>query len=329
MKVAFVPRYGPPEIVEFREAPTPVPSPGQVRIKVFATTVTAGDWRMRSGELPRGFGVLRGLALGFGGPRKPVLGTEATGVVDAVGPGVTRFSVGDPVLAFLGAGMGAHAEYLLMPQDGLVAPKPSNLSFEEAAVLPFGAMTALYFLRRGEVKAGERVLVNGASGAVGTAFVQLAKYFGAHVTAVCSAGNAELVRSLGADAVIDYVTTDFAAGPDTWDVIVDTVGNAPYGRCKAVLAERGRLLAIAGDMSGLLGAAFVGGPKKHRVIAGPEPEASEDFQALVDLANQGVLKPVIDRRFEFEKLVDAYRVVDSGRKKGSVVVALDPRSGER
>lgn len=329
MKVAFVPRYGPPEVVEFREAPTPDPGPGQVRIKVFATTVTAGDWRVRSGVMPRGFGALRGLVLGFGGPRKPVLGTEAAGVVDAVGAGVTRFSVGDAVVAFPGGQMGAHAAYVVVPEDGCLVAKPSNLTFEEAASLPFGGLTALDFFRRGELKAGERVLVNGASGNVGTACVQLAKHQGAHVTAVCSAANADLVRSLGADEVIDYATTDFASGAARYDVIVDTVGNAPYPRSRSVLAERGRLLAVAADLPAILGAAFVGGPRKHRVVAGEAAEKVEDLRALVELAGQGAFRPIIDRRFPFERLVDAYRVVDSGRKRGSVVVVVDAHAGER
>ena len=326
MKVVFVARYGPPEVVEFREVPTPSPAAGEVRIRVLATPVTAADWRLRSGVMPRGFGALRGIALGFGGPRKGVLGTDAAGVVDAVGEGVTRFKVGDPVLAFPGIAMGCHAEFLVMRADGRAAPKPTNLSFEEAAALPFGGMTALDFLRRGEVQAGERILVNGASGNVGSAAVQLAKHLGAHVTAVCSAPNAPLVRSLGADEVIDYTTCDFAAGGVRYDVVLDSVGNAPYRRVKSVLAPRGRLLAVLADLPAMLGAAFAGRAKSHRIIAGPASEKPEDLRTLAELAAQGKLRPVIDQRFPFERIVDAYRVVDSGRKKGSVVLWLDPRA---
>jgi NADPH:quinone reductase-like Zn-dependent oxidoreductase len=329
MKIAHVGRYGPPEVIEFREVPTPEPAAGQVRIQVLATAVTAGDWRVRSGVMPRGFGPLRGLALGFGGPRKPVLGTDAAGVVAALGAGVTGFRVGEPVVAFPGGGFGGHAESLLMPADGRVVRKPENLTFEEAAALPFGAMTALDFLDRGAVKAHERVLVNGASGNVGSAAVQLARHLGAHVTAVCSAANAALVRSLGADEVIDYALTDFAAGEVRYDAIVDTVGNAPYARVKSVLSPGGRLLAVLADLPALLGAAFVGGPQRHRVIAGPAGEKVETLRAIADLAAKGVLVPVIEQRYPFERLVDAYRIVDSGRKKGSVVVTLDPRAATR
>jgi NADPH:quinone reductase-like Zn-dependent oxidoreductase len=207
-----------------------------------------------------------------------------------------------------------------------VAPKPANLSFEAATALPFGGMTALDFLRRGEVQAGERVLVNGASGNVGSAAVQLAKHLGAHVTAVCSAPNAPLVRSLGADEVIDYTTCDFAAGRERYDVVLDSVGNAPYARVQRILAPRGRLLAVLADLPAVLGSVFAGRTKSHRVIAGPASEKAEDLLTLAELAAQGKLRPVIDQRFPFERIVDAYRVVDSGRKKGSVVLWLDPRA---
>lgn len=326
MKVAFVARYGPPEVVEFREVPTPSPAAGELRIRILATAVTAGDWRIRSGVMPRGFGTLRGIVLGFGGPRKGVLGTDAAGVVDAVGEGVTRFKVGAPVFVFPGSALGCHAEFLMIREDGRIAPKPANLTFEEAAALPFGGMTALDFLRRGKVQAGERVLVNGASGNVGSAAVQLAKHLGAHVTAVCSAPNASRVRSLGADEVIDYTACDFAAGGVRYDVVMDCVGNAPYRRVQCVLAPRGRLLAVLADLPAMLGAAFAGRTKSHRVIAGPASEKPEDLMTVADLAAQGNLRPVIDQRFPFEGIVDAYRVVDSGRKKGSVVLWLDPRA---
>lgn len=326
MKIAFVPRYGPPEVVELREQASPAPASGKVRIKVLATAVTAADWRLRSGVMPRGFGVLRGIALGFGGPRKGVLGTDAAGVVDALGEGVTRFVIGDPVVAFPGSAMGCHAEYLVMPAQGRLVRKPANLTFEEAVALPFGGMTALDFLRRGDVKAGERVLVNGASGNVGSATVQLAKHRGAHVTAVCSAANAELACSLGADEAIDYTSTDFAAGDARYDVIVDCVGNAPYARVRSVLTRGGRLLAVIADLPAMLSAPFIGGEHKHRVIAGPAAEKVEDLATLAELAEKGVFKPVIDQRLPFARIVDAYRVVDSGRKKGSMIVTLDPRA---
>lgn len=329
MRAAFVPRYGPPEVVQIREWPTPAPARGQVRIRVLATAVTAGDWRVRSGVLPRGFGALRGVGLGFGGPRKGVLGTDAAGVVDALGEGVTRFALGDPVVAFPGSAFGAHAERLVMPADGRLVRKPPNLTFEEAAALPFGAMTALDFLRRGRVTAGERVLVNGASGNVGSAAVQLARHLGARVTAVCSAANAGLVRALGAEEVVDYATADFAVGPVRYDVIVDCVGNAPYARVRPVLARGGRLLAVLADLPAILCAPIAGRSHGHRVIAGPAAERTEDLAQIAGLAEQGILRPVIDQRLPFEHIVAAHRRVESGRKRGSVIVTLDPRAASR
>lgn len=322
MKAAFVPRYGPPEVVELRQLPDPVPASGQLRVRVQATTVTAGDMRVRSGRLPRGFGLLRGPALGFGGPRAPVLGTEAAGVVDAVGPGVAGFSVGDEVVAFPGSALGGHAELLLVAAGGRVRRKPAALSFEEVVALPFGACTALHFLRSAELEAGERVLVNGASGNVGSMAVQLARQLGARVTAVCSAANAELLRSLGAEVVIDHRSADFVASGERWDVIVDTVGNAPYARVAGVLAPGGRLLAVLADLPATLGTAFAGRAAGHRVVAGPAAETVELLQAVVELAESGALRPVIDRVLPFAQIVEAHRVVDGGHKRGSVVLRM-------
>lgn len=322
MLVAYVARYGGPEVVELREVPTPEPKPNQIRIRLKAAAVTAGDWRIRSGILPRGFGPLRGLALGFLGPRAAVLGTDAAGVVDAVGSEVSHFAVGDEVLAFPSASLGAHAEFLLMPANGRVARKPKNLSFAEAAALPFGAMTALDFLRRGDVKANERVLINGASGNVGTAALQLCKLRSAHVTAVCSQRNHQLVRSLGADEVVDYQKQDLSQLSPPFDVVIDAVGNAPYKRMQPVLAERGRLLAVLADLPAMLTSAFVGGKLKHKVVAGPCSEKVEDLLEVARLAEAGLLKPVIDQQFPFKQIADAYRVVDSGRKRGSVILTF-------
>ncbi len=326
MQVAYVARYGAPEIVELRELPTPLPKAGELRIRVLATAVTSGDWRVQSGVLPRGFGALRGLALGWGGPRKGVLGTDAAGVVDMVGKGVTRFSVGDAVVAFPGSAMGAHATQLIMPATGRVAKKPAHLSFEEAAALPFGAMTALDFFRRAALRAGEHVLVNGASGNVGSIALQLAKHMGARVTAVCSGGNSAMVRALGADEVIDYTTTDFATTGARYDVVMDTVGNAPYARVRPALAEGGRLLAVLADLPAILVAPFVGGAARHRVIAGPAAEKAQDLETVMELAERGALVPVIAQRFPFQDIAEAFRVVASGRKRGSVIVTIEGRS---
>jgi NADPH:quinone reductase-like Zn-dependent oxidoreductase len=285
--------------------------------------VTSADWRVRSQTVPAGFGLLSRLALGVRRPRQPVLGTELAGTVAAAGRDVTRFEVGDDVFAFAGTRMGCHAEYRCMPADGAVARKPPDLSFGEAAALSFGGTTALDFFRRGGLQSGERVLVNGASGGVGTAAVQLARYFGARVTGVCSAANAALVRSLGAEQVIDYTAEDFTRNGETYDVIVDTAGTAPFSRSRRSLAERGRLLLVLGGLPDLLAVPWVSLTSGRKVIAGPAAERPEDVRFLAELAEAGHFTPVIDRHYPFEQIAEAHRYVDTGRKRGNVVVTLE------
>lgn len=322
MKAIVYERYGPPDVLEVREVPKPAPAAHEILIRSRATTVTTADWRARTLDVPRRFGFIARLMFGLRRPRQPTLGTELAGDVEAVGGAVTGFEVGDPVFAFGGAGMGCHAEYKCMPEDGAVAHKPPNLSYEEAAAISFGGTTALSFFRRAKLRSGERVLVNGASGGVGTAAVQLAKHFGAHVTGVCSTGNVGLVESLGADHVIDYTREDFAARGDRYDVIVDTVGNAPFSRSKNALAERGRLLQVLGGLPDLLRAPWVSLTSRRKVIAGPASGRAEDLRFLAGLAEVGEFTPVIDRRYPFERIADAHAYVETGRKKGNVVITL-------
>lgn len=277
---------------------------------------------MRSLAMPRGFGLLGRLAIGIGGPRKPVLGSELAGDVVAVGRAVTSFKVGDAVFAFSGAGLGCHAEYKCFPESGAVAPKPPNLSYEQAAALSFGGATMLDFFRRGGLRDGERVLVNGASGTVGSAAVQLAKHFGAHVTAVCSTANLEWVRSIGADEVIDYTTHDFVQSEAPFDVIVDAAGTAPLSRSGPALSRGGRLLLILASLPDLLKAPWHTVSSGKRVVAGPAAERPEYIRLLGQLALAGRFTPVIDRCYPFENMVDAHRYVDRGHKRGSVVVTV-------
>ena len=322
MKAAIYERYGHPEVVEIREVPTPAPAAGEVLIRVRASTVSSGDWRARSLEMPPGFGPFGRLVFGISRPRQPILGTELAGTVEAIGDNVTSFNVGDEVFAFADAKMGSHAEFRSMADDGLVAPKPKNLSFEQAAALSFGGMTMLKFFRRAALARGQKVLVNGASGSVGSAAVQLARYFGAEVTGVCSTANVELVRGIGAHHVIDYTTTDFAANGKTYDVIVDTVGNAGYSRVKQSLAQGGRLLAVLSGFADLLLAPIAGKSRGHRVIAGPSTSRATDLRQLAAIAEEGAFKPVIDQTYPFERIVEAHRRVETGRKRGSVVVTM-------
>lgn len=328
MKAVVYERYGPPDVLELREVPKPEPAANEILIRTRATTVTTADWRARTLEVPPGFGLMSRLVFGIRRPRQPILGTELAGDVEAVGGAVTRFQVGDPVFTFADFRMGCHAEYKCVPEDGAVALKPASLSYEEAAAISFGGTTALSFFKRAKLRSGERVLVNGASGGVGTAAVQLAKHFGARVTGVCSAANAGLVESLGADHVIDYTREDFAAGGDTYDVIVDTVGNAPFSRSKNALEEKGRLLQVLGGLPDLLRAPWVSMTSRRKVIAGPSSGSAEDLRFLAGLAEAGEFTPVIDRRYPFERIADAHAYVETGRKKGNVVITLDSHAAQ-
>jgi NADPH:quinone reductase-like Zn-dependent oxidoreductase len=322
VKAAVYERYGPPEVVQLKEVDKPVPKDDEVLIKIHATTVTTGDWRARSLEMPPGFGLMGRLFFGLSRPRQPILGTELAGEIESVGKDVKNFKAGDRVFAFPGASLGCHAEYRCLRETRPIALMPANLSYEEAASLSFGGTTALDFLRRAKLSSGERVLVNGASGGVGTALVQLAKHFGAHVTGVCSTRNVELVRSLGASRVIDYTIQDFSEENETYDVIVDTAGTAPFSRSRRVLSENGRLLLVLGGFGDLLVAPWVSLTSKRRVIAGPAAERAEDLRLLAKLAETGEFRAVIDRRYPFEEIVEAHRYVDTGRKRGSVVLTL-------
>jgi NADPH:quinone reductase-like Zn-dependent oxidoreductase len=262
------------------------------------------------------------LVFGVSRPRQPILGSELAGVVESVGAAVSRFKVGDAVFAFSDARMGCYAEYKCMPQDGAVACKPPGLSYGEAAALSFGGTTALDFLRRAKLQRGESVLINGASGAVGAAAVQLARHFGAHVTAVCGTANMAWVRALGASQVIDYTQEDFTQNGQTYHVIMDTVGTAPFSRCQASLRDGGRLLLVLAGLADMLHAPWASLTSGKKVIAGPVSVRAEDLPLLAELAATGAFKAVIDRRYRFEQMVEAHRYVDSGRKKGNVVVML-------
>lgn len=304
------------------DLPKPVPGKGDLLIRICATTASSADWRVRSLELPSGFGPLGRAAFGFRSPRQPILGTEFAGEVEAVGSEVEKFKAGDRVFAFPGAGMGSYVEYRCIPANGPVAMMPTNLSYEQAAALCFGGSTMLDFFRRGALRSGERVLVNGASGAVGTAAVQLAKHFGAHVTGVCGTANLELVRSIGADHVIDYTKDDFARSEQIYDVIVDVAGTAPFSRSGRALSSGGRLLLVLAGLTEMLKAPWVGLTSTRKVIAGPAAERTEYVHQLGQLAAAGRFTPVVDRCYPLEEIRAAHRYVDSGRKRGNVIIRV-------
>jgi len=317
-------RYGGPDVVELTDLPKPVPRDNEVLVRIRATTVTSGDWRVRTLCVPAGLGFVARLAFGFTRPRQPIMGSELAGTIAAVGKDVTRFRVGDEVFGFPGGAMGCHAEYRTMPEDGRLARKPPSLSFEEAASLPFGASTSMHFLRKAGIRPGDKVLVIGASGGVGTAMVQLAKHHGARVTGVTSRNNLALVASLGADRMIDYTREDFTARGETYDIVVDTVGGMSFARCKPLLEDKGKLLAVAAGLPEMLASLWAPLTGSRRVIAGPAAERVEDLPDMAALAEAGALRPVIDRRYGFAQMAEAHAYVETGRKRGSVVVSVEP-----
>ena len=325
MKAIVYEEYGPPEVLKLKEVAKPAPKDNEILVKVFATTVTSGDWRMRKAS-PFAARLFNGLTR----PKKiTILGSELAGQVEEVGKDVRLFKSGDPVFALTGLAMGAHAEYRCFSEDGVVALKPCNLTYEEAAAVPFGATTALFFLRKGNIQSGMKVLVYGASGAVGTAAVQIAKALGAEVIGVCGTANLDLVRSLGADDVIDYTREDFTKGGGTYDVIFDTVGKTSFSQCKRSLEMGGFYLAGAtGLIKGSLQKLVTSKVGSKRVIAGIAKVKPKDLVYLRELIEAGKFRPVIDRRYPLKQVAEAHRYVENGHKKGNVVIRIDQRGQE-
>ncbi|OPA78796.1 NAD(P)-dependent alcohol dehydrogenase [Paenibacillus selenitireducens] len=303
MKVVAATKYGSPEVLRLIEIDKPVPKDNEILIKVYATTINAGDSRMRSFNVPFVLWLPARIALGLRKPENPILGMELAGIVESVGKHVTRFKPGDRVFgATSHANFGAHAEYKCLSEDGPVLNIPDNVTYEKAATLSIGATTALYFLKKGHIQSGQQVLINGASGSVGTFSVQLAKYYGAEVTGVCSTANVELVKSLGADNVIDYTQVDFTRNGEAYDIIFDTVGKSSLSQCKSSLKKNGSYL--------------------NTLRGGTAVIRNEDLDLLIDLVATNRLTPVIDRCYPLEQVVEAHRYVDQGHKKGNVVITL-------
>lgn len=323
MKAIAATHYGSPEVLQLKEVEKPKPKDNEILIKVHATTVNVGDCRMRSFTVPPLFWLPGRIALGFRKPRNPIFGMELAGEVEAVGKTVKRFKPGDQVFAStFKDNFGAHAEYKCLPEDGAVVIKPNNITYEEAATLSIGANTALFFLKKGNIEPGQKVLINGASGSVGTFAVQLAKCFGAEVTGVCSTANLELVKALGADKVIDHTNEDFTKNGETYDIIFDAVGKTTLSKCKSSLKNKGYYLHTAMAGAELIGLWYSMTTDK-KIIGGTAVPRAEELVFLKELIETGRLKPVIDRSYPLEQMAEAHRYVDQGRKKGNVVIRLD------
>ncbi len=320
MKAIVCTKYGAPEVLQMTELERPVPKDDELLVRIYATTVTVADSRTRSFRVPRSVWLPARMALGIRKPRRPILGMELSGVVDAVGVAVTRFKKGDHVFAATLTDFGAYAEYKCLPADGAVAIKPANTTHEEAAALPIGARTALHFLRKADIKPGQHVLVYGASGSVGTYAVQLAKHFGAHVTGVCSTTNLELVASLGADQVIDYTREDFSANGTKYDVIFEAVNKSSFAACMRTLREGGAYINITEPLPSLQMLWERMTSKKRIILGQNSPETAEALEFLATLVEAGELRAVIDRRYTFDQIMEAHRYVDQGHKRGNVVV---------
>jgi len=320
MKAIACTGYGSPEVLQIIEIPQPVPAADEIVIRVRATTVTSGDWRIRSLEMPPGFGLIARLIFGLTKPRQPILGSEVAGEVESVGNRVTTFRPGDRVLAFDGAKMGCHAEFKSMKAAGCVVALHDDIDFETAAALPFGGTTALHFLRKTDVREGEKVLIIGASGSVGSAIVQLASHRGAKVTGVCGSSNVDLVRSLGAGQVVDYSKQDVLSLGPQFDVVFETVGSLNLSQTLTLLRDGGRAAMIAGGLADTVLAMFRGKSRGIKVVAGPAGELVEDLQEILDLTVSKAYRPVIDSTHAFEDIPKAHLRVQGKRKRGNVVV---------
>jgi NADPH:quinone reductase-like Zn-dependent oxidoreductase len=323
MKAIVYEKYGPPDVLQLKEVAKPIPKDNEILVKVYATTVTKYDCWCRSSTAPTGFGLLMRIASGIRKPKKPILGTELAGEIEAVGKDVELFKEGDQVFGDTGMSSGTNVEYICLPEEGAVAIKPANMTYEEAAAVPYGALTALFFLKNGNIRSGQKILIFGASGGVGNYAVQLAKYFGAEVTGVCSTTKVEFVESLGADKVIDYTKEDFTKSGWTYDIIFDTVGKSSVSGCKRSLKKNGFYLLTTFGLPKLVQILWLSMTSSKKVFMGTLKEKAEDLIFLKELIEAGKIKSVIDRSYPLEQIAEAHRYVETWNKKGNVVITVE------
>jgi NADPH:quinone reductase-like Zn-dependent oxidoreductase len=323
MKAIICTGYGPPEVLQLREVEKPVPGDNEVLIRVHATTVTSGDSRMRSFNVPLSYWLPARIALGLRKPKTAILGSELAGEIEATGRNVKMFSKGDQVFAYPGHQGGGYAEYICLPENGCLAIKPANMTFEQATAIPFGGNTALHFLKKGNLQSGQKVLIYGASGSVGTFAVQLARHYGAEVSGVCGATNLELVKSLGADKVFDYNSGDFIKNSETCDVIFDAAGKSPFSICSRCLKKDGIYLQTVATPAVMIRMKWASKMSRQKLIGGTAVPAIENLIFLKELVEAGKIKPVIDRCYPLEQIAEAHRYVEKGHKKGNVVITMD------
>lgn len=324
MKAVFCTQYGDPQVLQIKEVDKPFPKDNEVLVKIYATTVTAADFRVRSFTIPAAFWLPARLMLGLKKPRKPILGMELSGKIETIGKNVRLFKKGDEVFAATLQTFGAYAEYICLPEHGPIALKPANTSHEEAAAVPIGARTALHYLKNiGDIKSDQKILIYGASGSVGTYAIQLAKYFGAEVTGVCSTANLALVKSLGADKVIDYTKCGFMVNFETYDIIFITIDKLPFSVCKKALRKTAVYLNIGRPLPSLQ-MIWTSITSRNKVVIGKNsPESAEALIALKEIIEEEQLKPVIDKIFTLDQIVEAHKYVDKGHKKGNVVITVN------
>jgi NADPH:quinone reductase-like Zn-dependent oxidoreductase len=322
MKAVVCTKWGTPDVLEFKEVPKPIPKDNEVLIRIHAATVTAGDCEMRRLEFPLWLQILARAGFGFRGPRKKIIGQELAGEIEKVGKDVKLFKKGDQVFGSPGFHFGTYAEYDCLPEKAVLAMKPANMTYEEAACVPLGGLESLHFLRKANIKSGEKVLINGAGGSIGTTGVQLAKYYGAEVSAVDSAGKLDMLRAIGADSVIDYTKSDFTNNGQIYDVIFDIVGKSSFPDCIKSLNENGRYLLANPKLSKKVQGQKISKKSSKKVISDYTVQKPEDLNFLKELIEDGKIKSVIDRRYPLEQMVEAHKYVEAGGKKGNVVITV-------